>query len=230
MPGLEVHTAMVSSEMPKISVDLGVPGSRSGLPGIVTVAAFGAHVTILATKTKPKKLQMVGSDGCHYPYLLKGREDLRLDARIMQLLQAVNGMLRACSATRRRGLAVRHYSVTPISGCAGLIRWVDNLTSMYSVYKAWQQRTQAAQLATAPGNAQFPLPSIPRPSDLFYGKIIPALKEKGLRRVISRRDWPQEVKRKVLIELMKETPRQLLHRELWCASEGVSALRLKMEQ
>jgi PI-3-kinase-related kinase SMG-1 len=51
-----------------------------------------------------------------------------------------------------------------------------------------------------------------------------------LRRVISRRDWPQEVKRKVLIELMKETPRQLLHRELWCASEGVSALRLKMEQ
>lgn len=65
---------------------------------------------------------------------------------------------------------------------------------------------------------------------MFYGKIIPALKEKGIRRVISRRDWPHEVKRKVLLDLMKEAPKQLLHQELWCASEGFKAFSSKSKR
>lgn len=226
MPGLEVD--------PTVSSNSAGGGDIAGnvLPMIVTVAAFDEQVFILSTKTKPKKLSLVGSDGQRYTYLLKGREDLRLDARIMQLLHAVNGMLSARRNTRRQGLAVRHYSVTPISGRAGLIQWIDNLTSMYSVFKAWQQRTQAAQLATSAGGTNgFPAPSpVPRPSDMFYGKIIPALKEKGLRKVISRRDWPQEVKRKVLLELMKETPRQLLYKELWCSSEGITSFFSKLQR
>ena len=64
----------------------------------------------------------------------------------------------------------------------------------------------------------------------FHAKIIPALKEKGIRRVISRKDWPHEVKRKVLSELMQETPKQLLHQEIWCASEGFKAFRSKLKR
>ena len=74
-----------------------IPGSD--LLGLVTISSFSEQVTILATKTKPKKLVLLGSDGQRYTYLLKGREDLRLDARIMQLLQAVNGMLHASTST-----------------------------------------------------------------------------------------------------------------------------------
>lgn len=219
MPGLEKHDTVSESDR-----------SSSNLEGIVTVASFFEEVAILSTKTKPKKLVMLGSDGQKYTYLLKGREDLRLDARIMQLLQAINGFLHSSHETH--SLGIRYYSVTPISGRAGLIQWVDNVISIYSVFKSWQNRVQLAQLsALGGGNAKTSVPPpVPRPSDMFYGKIIPALKDKGIRRVISRRDWPHEVKRKVLLDLMKETPRQLLHQELWCASEGFKAFSSKLKR
>lgn len=199
---------------------------------IVTVASFSNQIDILPTKTKPKKLVIVGSNGQSYTYLLKGREDLRLDARIMQLLQAINGFLCSSSSTCKNSLSIRYYTVTPISGRAGLIQWVENVISIYSVFKSWQLRMQQGQISASSGGSTknaVPLP-VPRPSDMFYGKIIPALKEKGIRRVISRRDWPHDVKRKVLLDLMKEAPRQLLHQEIWCASEGFQAFRSKLNK
>lgn len=222
MPGVEKHVTLSESDI----------GLTNSLQGIVTIASFSEQVAILSTKTKPKKLVILGSDGQKYTYLLKGREDLRLDARIMQLLQAINGFLHSAPATRSHSLGVRYYSVTPISGRAGLIQWVDNVISIYSVFKSWQNRVQLAQLsALGAGNATNSVPPpVPRPSDMFYGKIIPALKEKGIRRVISRRDWPHEVKRKVLLDLMKDAPRQLLHQELWCASEGFKAFSSKLKR
>lgn len=229
--------ALGSSNVPIPGLEKQVSATHEGpaaeslqVPGIVTVTAFDKQVQVLATKTKPKKLTMMGSDGQAYTYLLKGHEDLRLDARIMQLLRAVNGMLSNYSTTRGRCLAARYYSVTPISGQAGLIQWVDNLVSMYAVFKAWQQRNHSVQFANS-SNVNPPVPQVvPRPSDMFYGKMLPALKERGLRKVLSRRDWPQEVKRKVLLELMKETPRQLLYKELWCASDGFTSFNMKLQR
>ncbi|KAL9174074.1 hypothetical protein ABFS82_02G028800 [Erythranthe guttata] len=220
MPGLEKQTMISESEY----------GLDSLHQEIVTVVSFSEQLTILPTKTKPKKLVIVGSDGLKYTYLLKGREDLRLDARIMQLLQSVNGFLQSSSATRRDSLSIRYYSVTPISGRAGLIQWVDNVISIYSVFKSWQNRTQLQQLYALGADTNSAVPPVPRPSDMFYSKIIPALKEKGIRRVISRRDWPHDVKRKVLLDLMNETPKQLLHQELWCASEGFKAFSAKLKR
>ncbi|XP_042508372.1 uncharacterized protein LOC122084303 [Macadamia integrifolia] len=227
-----------SSEVPmpglvkKTTISESCAGPTTDLQTIVTVASFSEQVIILSTKTKPKKLVILGSDGEKYTYLLKGREDLRLDARIMQLLQAINGFLHSSPDTRSCSLAIRYYSVTPISGQAGLIQWVDNVISIYSVFKSWQYRMQLAQFsAMGAGNVNNTAPPpVPRPSDMFYGKIIPALKEKGIRRVISRRDWPHDVKRKVLLDLMKETPRQLLHQEIWCASEGFKAFSMKLKR
>ncbi|CAI9104417.1 OLC1v1003083C2 [Oldenlandia corymbosa var. corymbosa] len=222
MPGLEKQMIVSDSEK----------NDTSDAKGIVTIASFSDQLTILSTKTKPKKINILGSDGQKYTYLLKGREDLRLDARIMQLLQAVNGFLHSSPATRGQPLGVRYYSVTPISGRAGLIQWVDNVISIYSVFKSWQNRVQQAQLSTSgPGDSKSAVPPpVPRPIDMFYGKIIPALKEKGIRRVISRRDWPHEVKRKVLLDLMEEAPKQLIHQELWCASEGFQSFSSKLKR
>ncbi|WJX45533.1 Serine/threonine-protein kinase smg1 [Trifolium repens] len=229
--------ALLSSSdvpMPGLEKQMKVPDSSKAtdLQGVVTIASFLQQVTILSTKTKPKKLGILGSDGQKYTYLLKGREDLRLDARIMQLLQAINGFLHSSSSTCSKSLGIRYYSVTPISGRAGLIQWVDNVVSIYSVFKSWQTRAQHAQflaMGTANTKSSAP-PPVPRPSDMFYGKIIPALKEKGIKRVISRRDWPHEVKYKVLLDLMKEVPRHLLYQELWCASEGYKAFSSKMKR
>ena len=53
----------------------------------VTIHSIVEQCLILSTKTKPKKLFFIGSNGKKYTYLFKGLEDLHLDERIMQLLK-----------------------------------------------------------------------------------------------------------------------------------------------
>ena len=84
---LSPHLASISaSEMPMPGVP--VSGAGAGVDGEagarVTVSGVKADVELLLTKTKPKKITLVGSDGLEYPFLLKGREDLHLDERMMQ--------------------------------------------------------------------------------------------------------------------------------------------------
>ena len=50
----------------------------------VTICGLQPIVVALPTKTRPKKLVLMGSDGRAYTYLLKGRDDLRTDERLMQ--------------------------------------------------------------------------------------------------------------------------------------------------
>lgn len=64
---------------------------------------------------------------------------------------------------------------------------------------------------------QQPVPSVPRPSELYYSRIGPALKAVGLSLDVTRRDWPLSVMKEVLKELMEATPSNLLAKELWCS-------------
>ncbi|KAK6159412.1 hypothetical protein DH2020_006726 [Rehmannia glutinosa] len=164
-----------NAPMPGLEKQIMISEPESGLDSlnqeIVTIAYFSEELAILPTKTKPKKLIIVGSDGLKYTYLLKGREDLRLDARIMQLLQSVNGFLQSSSATRRRSLGIRYYSVTPISGRAGLIQWVDNVISIYTVFKSWQNRAQLQQLSALGADTNAVPPPVPRPVTCFLGSV-----------------------------------------------------------
>lgn len=64
---------------------------------------------------------------------------------------------------------------------------------------------------------QQPAPPVPRPSELYYSRIGPALKAVGLSLDVSRRDWPLTVMKEVLRELMETTPSNLLAKELWCS-------------
>lgn len=52
--------------------EMALPGEVSASDAI-TIQSIGNTITILPTKTKPKKLFFVGSDGQNYPYLFKGR-------------------------------------------------------------------------------------------------------------------------------------------------------------
>ncbi len=51
----------------------------------MTIASVHPVLRPLFTKTRPKRLQLTGSDGQEYVFLLKGRDDLRMDERIMQV-------------------------------------------------------------------------------------------------------------------------------------------------
>ncbi|GJX19617.1 serine/threonine-protein kinase SMG1-like protein, partial [Tanacetum coccineum] len=140
------------------------------------------------TLSHPEKTKINAAPLSKQHFKLQDFPDSAAALGIMQLLQAINSFLHSSS------IRIRYYSVTPISDRAGLIQWVENVTRTYSVYKSWQHRVQAAQVsAVASGNAKNSVQEhLPRPTEMIHAKIIPALKEKGLRRVISRKDWPHE--------------------------------------
>ena len=73
---------------------------------------------------------MKGSDGFRYQFLLKGKEDLRLDERVMQLFDLMNNLIQMNNELRKKDLEVIRYSITPITNnhndFGGLLRWIDN--------------------------------------------------------------------------------------------------------
>lgn len=72
----------------------------------------------------------VGSDGKSYIIMLKPRDDLRKDYRLMEFNGVVNRFLQDCAETRRRRLYIRTYSVLPLNEECGLIEWVPNLLGL----------------------------------------------------------------------------------------------------
>ena len=174
---------------------------------MVTIKSVDNNVQILPTKTKPKKLVFHGSDGHVYTYLFKGLEDLHLDERIMQFLSICNTMMsKTNDANSKKVYRARHYSVIPLGPRSGLIQWVDGVTPLFALYKRWQQRESAMNSKNANGtNAA----AVLRPSELFYSKLTPLLKERGIA-TDNRKEWPQAILKQVLAELMAETPKDLL--------------------
>jgi hypothetical protein len=218
------------------------------VPAEVCLHSFSPSIEILRTKTRPKKLVVLGWDGRYYRYLLKAREDLHLDERMMHFLQAVNRSLARDHTTKRtdylsvpgRPLLARTYPVVPLSDKAGLIRWVDNVTPLFDVYRKWASRAQAVPPQTvppqqanvpntnAPAAPQMPPPPPPqvnvavaaalKPTELYAQKIRDYLMERGLSPNTPRAQWPREVLLRVFYELAQATPKELLARELWCTS------------
>ncbi|XP_036318874.1 serine/threonine-protein kinase Smg1 [Rhagoletis pomonella] len=208
---------------------ISMPGVDTYAKDPVYIRSVDSAVHILPTKTKPKKLAFYGSDGRKYTYLFKGLEDLHLDERIMQFLSISNSMMARTymgvdSLQRTRAFKAHHYSVIPLGSQSGLISWVDGVTPLFAIYKKWQQRDaalkqqQKERQATQQGGGQHVdiAPIATRPSELFYSKLTPLLAEQGLKITDPRKQWPLATLRRVLEELIKETPRDLLAKELWC--------------
>lgn len=190
---------------------ISMPGQDN--PRFMSTKVYISHVSnqvsILPTKTKPKKLIFYGSDGTSYTYLFKGLEDLHLDERIMQFLSIANTMMaQNTEGTGHNLYRARHYSVIPLGPRSGLISWVGGTTPVFALYKRWQQRE--ASKASKVTN------TVSRPSELFYSKLNPLLQEHGVKNMDNRKEWPLVALKQVLTELMAETPSNLLAKELWC--------------
>ncbi|KAF4520432.1 hypothetical protein B566_EDAN004003 [Ephemera danica] len=193
---------------------IAMPG-LSQSQSLVTIAGIDNVVSVLPTKTRPKKLTLTGSDGRKYTYLFKGIEDLHLDERIMQFLGIANTMMARVQGSSYRA---RHYSVVPLGVRSGLISWVDGMQPMFSMYKRWQQRDVAIQQLR--NNSTAPTTTL-RPSELFYNKLNPLLTERGIA-VENRKEWPVAVLKQVFLALVNETPKDLLAKELWCTSQNAA--------
>ena len=188
----------------------------SGLRNQVKISCCIDTVQVLPSKTKPKKLGLLGEDGIVYSFLIKGQEDLHLDERIQQFLKIANLFLAQDSQGSKREAAT--FDVIPIGNDFGMIQWVDNSASLFSIYKNAQDWgfNCYKMVSKEPVASSRP----PTPQECFHSKIR-LLSEKGLL-PSAREKWPKETLRTIYEELKRETPKDFLYNSIWTSSTSPS--------
>ncbi|KAG5518296.1 hypothetical protein PMAC_003092 [Pneumocystis sp. 'macacae'] len=95
------------------------------------------EVDIMNSLQRPRKITIIGSDGRHYPFLCKPKDDLRKDARLMEFNNMINKFLKIDNESRKRRLC----SVIPLNEECGLIEWVSHTRPLRDiVLKSYKQK------------------------------------------------------------------------------------------
>ena len=139
---MENHNLSLAECSPKLfearDLALSIPQTTEG--HAACIAAFVPTFRVIESKQRPRKIAILGTDGDEYRFLLKGREDLRLDERVMQLFKLVNTMLAVRPETSKHmGYKIQRYSVTPLWEDVGLIGWVDNCNTMHDLIQEYRK-------------------------------------------------------------------------------------------
>lgn len=121
------------------NLELAVPGTYRADRDIVRISSIEGRVGVIASKQRPRKLVMYGSDGAKHQFLLKGHEDLRQDERVMQLFVLINALLKNDPETHKRHLAIERFSVIPLSQNTGLIGWMPQCDTMHTLIKNYRE-------------------------------------------------------------------------------------------
>ncbi|KAK4162009.1 hypothetical protein QBC43DRAFT_216438 [Cladorrhinum sp. PSN259] len=103
---------------------------------VITIEAFLDHVVVLGSLAKPRKLTARGSDGNQYGLLIKPKDDLRTDQRLMEFNGLINRSLKRDAESSRRQLYIKTYAVTPLNEECGIIEWVDGLKTLRDILLA----------------------------------------------------------------------------------------------
>ena len=110
-------------------IDIAIPGTYVCGRPVIRIASVCSSMGVFHTKQRPKRIGLMGSDGIEHVYLLKGREDLRLDERAMQFFDVVNSLIQSKIMT---------YFVLPLSKSGGLIQWIhsaDTISKLICEYR-----------------------------------------------------------------------------------------------
>ncbi|KAK9719934.1 Phosphatidylinositol 3- and 4-kinase [Popillia japonica] len=119
------------------------------------------EVAILQSLQRPRKITFRGSDGKGYIQMLKPKDDLRKDFRLMEFNDIVNQMLSKEPNSRQRRLNIRLYSVAPLNEECGLIEWIPKLVGLRNIltaiYKQKGLNMRGKELREAAYNLRDPL-------------------------------------------------------------------------
>ncbi|OWZ20345.1 Phosphatidylinositol kinase [Phytophthora megakarya] len=98
----------------------------------VYIKAFSDKADVMMTKEKPKRIEILGTDGQLYPFLCKREKtgDLRKDARMMEFNSMINKLLQKDREGRKRKLRLRTYAVVCLNEESGLMEWVRHTKAM----------------------------------------------------------------------------------------------------
>ncbi|KAJ9155587.1 Protein kinase rad3 [Pleurostoma richardsiae] len=118
---------------------------------VITIDSFLDEVLVLGSLAKPRKLTARGSDGKNYGLLIKPKDDLRTDQRLMEFNGMINRSLKRDAESSRRQLYIRTYAVTPLNEECGIIEWVDGLKTLrdilLNIYKTREISPNYGQIA-----------------------------------------------------------------------------------
>lgn len=120
-------------------LDLAVPGTYRSGQDIVRIMSFDGTFSVISSKQRPRKLDVVGSDGKTYTFLLKGHEDIRQDERVMQLFGLCNTLLANDSECYKRHLNIQRYPAIPLSQNSGLLGWVPNSDTVHQLIREYRE-------------------------------------------------------------------------------------------
>ncbi|RYP22475.1 hypothetical protein DL767_009047 [Monosporascus sp. MG133] len=100
---------------------------------VITIDCFLDEVLVLGSLAKPRKLTARGSNGVSYGLLIKPKDDLRTDQRLMEFNGMINRSLKRDAESSRRQLYIRTYAVTPLNEECGIIEWVSGLKTLRDI-------------------------------------------------------------------------------------------------
>ncbi|KAF8573454.1 atypical PIKK FRAP protein kinase [Ramaria rubella] len=182
-----------------VNMELAVPGTYLSGRSVITISSFKHDIPTIKTKQRPRRLFLLGSNGQQFVYLLKGREDLRQDERVMQVIGLMNTLLARDRESLKRRLHLQRYTVIPLAPDVGLIGWMaktDPLQNLISDYRTAH-------------------------------KILPDLEHKMMLQDEPEYDQPQAIllsrKLQVFESAMNRTTGQDLYRIFWLKSDSSEA-------
>lgn len=93
----------------------------------VYIVGMKDELTVLQSLQRPRRVTLCGSDGKNYIFMMKPKDDLRKDFRLMEFNSVVKQYLHENSESRQRRLNIRTYAVVPLNEECGILEWVPNL-------------------------------------------------------------------------------------------------------
>ncbi|KAL2883978.1 serine/threonine-protein kinase M1 [Colletotrichum sp. CLE4] len=130
---------------------------------VITIDSFLDEVLVLGSLAKPRRLTARGTDGKSYMLMIKPKDDLRTDQRLMEFNSMINRSLKRDPEASRRQLYIKKYAVVPLNEECGIIEWVDGLKTLREIlldqYKSRQVhpdynqiKRMMAEAVTGPNN------------------------------------------------------------------------------
>jgi FKBP12-rapamycin complex-associated protein len=121
---------------------MAVPATYSPGQPLVTIRAIDPSVVILGSLTKPRKIRILGSNGISYTFLLKYREDIRRDERVLQFFQFLSMTLRTTASRFAQRMTLLTYPAVPLSFEHGLMGWLEKCEPLMALIRSVQERFQ----------------------------------------------------------------------------------------
>lgn len=146
---------------------------------VISIDSFADQVLVLGSLAKPRKLTARGSDGKQYGLLIKPKDDLRTDQRLMEFNGMINRSLKRDAESSKRQLYIKTYAVTPLNEECGIIEWVDGLKTLRDIllglYKARGISPNYGQIAQLMKEACTSEANIKRFTETVLGMFPPIL-------------------------------------------------------